>query len=234
MEQGSYEAENAYEDWRQIVHRDIKPENIFLDSPDPTYFPQWPVPKVGDFGLARETTPSDSNNPFEESAGTYPFMAPEQVTTVARTGDEANPYKLLSHTNIWAIGLVMLELTSGGPLDPTLQKRYRNGPDEHAITAWAQDNYSWDLRDLIGRCIKYYPDDRISAENLWNEIEQKIGANGEWSEYVSNAMDGIQPTGGPYEWTTARERYKLDMVSDPDVDMDAVDQVTDDMGGVAL
>lgn len=240
MIQGSYDTQEADLEWFEIVHRDIKPANIFLCSPDSSYFPQYPTPKLGDFGFAIETDPTENanDNPGRYAyAGTPPFLAPEQNSTVHdRNGNMTDPYKLLSHTNIWTIGLVMLEMVSGGKLDPSIQKTYRDGPSEHVISAWAVDNYSRELRGLIGRCIKYWPDDRISAQDLFAAIEDQMVNNEKCSDYVNSATDGQQPVGGLYDWTAGRERYKFDLVRDPDVDMDSdqVGQVIAGVEGVAL
>ena len=91
---------------------------------------------MGDFGFAFETNPTEHTdiNPGRYIfAGTYPFMAPEQISDVPdrNTGSTTNPAKLLSHTNVWAIGMTMLEMLSGNKFDSSIQKTYKNGLSEH-------------------------------------------------------------------------------------------------------
>lgn len=95
--------------WLEIVHRDIKPENVFLDMPDSSgYYPQYPTPKMADFGIAFETSPNDDSNPDKwVGAGTRPYFAPEAWDPVIRGPPSTAPdattktYKLNSKTNVW-------------------------------------------------------------------------------------------------------------------------------------
>lgn len=64
------------------MHRDLKPDNIFLDYPDPSHFPKYPRPLVGDFGLSFLTSEADETNPYywATAAGTHGYMPPEQTS----------------------------------------------------------------------------------------------------------------------------------------------------------
>ncbi|GEK15936.1 protein kinase domain-containing protein [Aliivibrio fischeri] len=86
-----------------ICHQDLKPANIFIrdaakqcrDLPDLNIYK---LPLVADFGLA---------NAFYDSAvyaGTRPYMAPEQW----------NEKPLSSKTDVFALGVILYELMSGG------------------------------------------------------------------------------------------------------------------------
>ena len=67
-----------------ISHRDIKPQNIFLGqeptSPeDGQYLPDYPMPKLADFGLATQIIPGSKRaKTIYNRAGTVPYAAPEQ------------------------------------------------------------------------------------------------------------------------------------------------------------
>ncbi|KAF2213925.1 hypothetical protein CERZMDRAFT_83350 [Cercospora zeae-maydis SCOH1-5] len=137
--------------WLQVVHRDIKPENVFLDLPHPNYFPAYPAAKLADFGLAFETHPADGGNPYNwRDSGTPPFLAPEQKVDIDCQGPDgrASIEKMLSHTNVWAIGLVMLEFVNATPLGD--QKQYVRGvPSYYHTDERARAQYSQELLRLI-------------------------------------------------------------------------------------
>jgi hypothetical protein len=159
---------------------------------------------------------------------------------------------MLSPTNIWATGLVILEMASGGRIDAQLQKFYDDGPQEHAIPMWAEGNYSAALTGLIRRCVRYWPEERIGAEELREAIRKAMGGGGSegCGEYMARAMEGVQESvlqgGERFGWTAGREMYRLDMVDMVDVDDDDAqvesgmrsgggrDSDSDSSGGVAL
>ncbi len=80
-----------------IVHRDLKPSNILID-------PQG-RPRVMDFGIASRLDAADAGQPQEGISGTLLYLAPEYVDS-RQVGEK---------TDIYAIGLVMIEMLSGQP-----------------------------------------------------------------------------------------------------------------------
>ena len=83
----------------QIVHKDIKPDNVFLDTSNLCHYNRYPTPKLADFGLAIETSPSDPLNPsvYNTDSGTAGYKAPEMIAFADReTGQAVDDFQLLS------------------------------------------------------------------------------------------------------------------------------------------
>ncbi len=79
---------------RGIVHRDVKPSNVMLTASG--------LIKIVDFGLAHV---ADAQNTSQTGiTGTVAYMSPEQ----------ALGYKVDQRCDIWALGVVLVEMLSGG------------------------------------------------------------------------------------------------------------------------
>ena len=78
-----------------LTHRDLKPANILINHAG--------RPQIADFGLALHADQQESHR--GEVAGTYKYMAPEQVLGQAERVD--------GRTDLWALGVILYELLTG-------------------------------------------------------------------------------------------------------------------------
>ncbi len=84
---------------RGVVHRDLKPGNVMLAGGT--------VPKVMDFGLARQVDVGSAQTRTGVVMGTPSYMAPEQARGHGkRVGPAAD---------VWALGAILYELLTGRP-----------------------------------------------------------------------------------------------------------------------
>ena len=90
---------------RNVVHRDLKPANILLASPGRESGEL--IPKITDFGLARQLDTDSGETQAGAVMGTPSYMAPEQASGRAH---EAGPA-----ADIYALGAILYECLAGRP-----------------------------------------------------------------------------------------------------------------------
>jgi hypothetical protein len=163
---------------RGIVHRDLKPANVLLqrpEAPHPTPGPKGPqegasgssgssslvsswLPKIGDFGLAKQLDEDGAQTRSGAIMGTPSYMAPEQARGETR---EVGPA-----CDIWALGAILYELLTGRPpfrgataLD-TLEQVRSQRP---VAPRRAQPGVPRDLETICLKCLHKEPHKRYAT-----------------------------------------------------------------------
>ncbi|KAL0135817.1 STE/STE20/PAKA protein kinase [Mucor lusitanicus] len=131
------------------IHRDIKCDNIFLDQESNTIV-------IGDFGVVSISPAADSS---VEEAGVVLFWSPELVQQ-----------KIVNHkVDIWALGIVILEVLNGGKA-PYEDEKLDEEEIKERILQNGKPEYPPDLPsrlvDLLDCCLDPDPRTRSSANSI--------------------------------------------------------------------
>ncbi len=159
-----------------IVHRDLKPENILLSESGQV--------KVLDFGIAKpivknlvSTGKADGSVPFSLRAGapedegtiegTIPYMAPEQWL-----GE-----RLDERTDIWAVGILLFELSTGEHPLTVAQLSTITDLDLPMPSLRERLPAAGDLGDVVDRCLRKRRTERFGSATGLQEALEALGQN---------------------------------------------------------
>jgi eukaryotic-like serine/threonine-protein kinase len=168
-----------------VVHRDLKPGNLRLTADGRL--------KILDFGLAKlrhpvaESAVTESFTESRATAGTLPYMAPEQVL-----GGEID-----ERTDIHGAGSVLYEMATGRRPFADVESAQLIGAILHRAprspTA-LNPRLSPELERIIGKCLEMEPGNRYqSANELAIDLRRlQTGVQG-----------GLQPGVKPGQWSSA-------------------------------
>ncbi|KXT01950.1 hypothetical protein AC579_8059 [Pseudocercospora musae] len=99
--------------WEVILHLDYKPRNIFLGLPDDGQYRGYPVPKTGDYGLAKIVPPANKRSASLYPTCGTPFCRPREQTSVPYPGEVGRPRRRMdAKTNVWGMLFPSTNVTS--------------------------------------------------------------------------------------------------------------------------
>ena len=171
-------------------------------APDPLQaerdrFMLWPNVKFIDFGSARLTHANDPTNPASfNDAVTRSYMPREhfngwgpQNPTIPNPPD-----RILAHTNVYQIGLVIRELmcypTPLAPRNYTIPAQRKINLDDPPRKYKSETM----LTNLVERCVKYDPAQRITVHELVNALDRKVDTR-TFREKVTKVLQTVRPRG---------------------------------------
>jgi eukaryotic-like serine/threonine-protein kinase len=162
-----------------IIHRDLKPANILLTVPDPSEAPTLAtslpagsatlgLPKISDFGLAKQLDADGSQTRSGAIMGTPNYMAPEQAEGRIK---DIGPW-----TDVYALGAILYELLTGRPpfnaqstWDTLDQVRTREPVAPHQL----QPGCPRDLETICLKCLRKDAAGRyLSARALADDLSR--------------------------------------------------------------
>jgi tetratricopeptide (TPR) repeat protein len=148
-----------YAHQRHVVHRDLKPANILLkSSTDGRAELSSFVPKIADFGLAKQLDVNLGQTRADAIMGTPNYMAPEQAA--GRSRDIGPP------ADVYALGAILYEMLVGRPpfrCESILETLEQVRSAEPTPPSKLQPRVPRDLETICLKCLAKEPAQRYSS-----------------------------------------------------------------------
>lgn len=147
---------------RAVIHRDLKPANIMLENGK--------IPRLADFGLAKNMGEDDGLTMTGQVMGTPSYMAPEQATGKL---DEIS-----NRTDVYSLGATLYALLagkppfSGGTMLETIRQVVRAEPEPLTRVSHTVPR---DLQIICEKCLAKSPADRYgSADEMADDLRRYL------------------------------------------------------------
>ena len=170
---------------RGVIHRDLKPANVLLQMADESspndgqaagssaksvkWDLQTTIPKIADFGLAKQLGTADGQTHTGAVLGTPDYIAPEQVSGAKRVGPAAD---------IYALGAILYECLTGRPPfrnDTPLNTLLQVTRDEPVPPSRLQSKVPRDLETICLKCLEKEPRARYAtARDLADDLRRFV------------------------------------------------------------
>jgi eukaryotic-like serine/threonine-protein kinase len=145
---------------RNVIHRDLKPANVLLTADG--------VPKVTDFGLARQLDADSSQTRTGVIMGTPSYMAPEQASGQTHAAGPA--------ADVYALGAILYALLTGQPPfkgATSLETLDQVRGQEPVAPSRLQARLPRDLETICLKCLAKEPERRYaSAQELAEDLRR--------------------------------------------------------------
>ena len=177
----------GYAHERDLVHRDLKPANILIDRDGHAH--------VADFGLAIDENLARRRK--EGTAGTPPYMSPEQV--------RGETHLLDGRSDLWSVGVIFYELLTGRR--PVVGDSYQKVFEEIRCRdpkppRMIKPEIPSELERICLKCLAKRQTDRYSsaaelAEDLSTWLKKQSLHATEFPEPTSSAPEPVKPISRP-------------------------------------
>ena len=129
---------------KRVIHRDLKPANIVISNEG--------VPKLMDFGIAHRSSITSPQETLEETAGTLPYMAPEQ-----------NDGVVSPESDLYALGVMAYEMLTGRrPFEGPEQLQHKRD-DVFVPVSTAAPDLPKKLDAVLARAMAAKPENRFHS-----------------------------------------------------------------------
>lgn len=164
---------------KHIIHRDLKPSNILINHRGEV--------KISDFGVSAVLASSSGQR--DTFTGTYNYMAPERIN--------GNKHGYIS--DIWSMGLVMLECATGEFPYPPVDSFFEilEAVVDNPAPFAPPDQFSEEFCSFISACLQKNPKDRPSAQLLLQHpfLVKYDGSNIDLASYFMTAAPPLATFG---------------------------------------
>lgn len=206
-----------------IIHRDMKPDNVLIDEKGKALLTDFGISAFVNHHIKRHTKPNLFGH-VKETFGTYAYIPPEQLISRKRFAATT------PRTDIWAWGVMMYELFSGGKYpwgkletESDLADYIRNANTQNMVNNAAFTKMPNNWSKAILKCLKSKFEERAenvaSLLNLINLESKPILSRKEKSAHKTlklNVLDG-EENGKIYELSPNQKIHNIGRANDNDI-----------------